>query len=169
MNSVVIYASRHGNTRKVAEAIAGQLQTHGATRLLAAEEAPEIFSEPIDLLVVGGPTEAHRMTEPVARLFDRLGTDSLKGVAAAGFDTRVRWPRWLSGSAGAGITQRLRQTGANVVVPEESFFVEGVTPKNVEGPTLEAGELDRASSWAASLAARLEAKEPVASGTRRNG
>jgi hypothetical protein len=62
-----------------------------------------------------------------------------------GFDTRLRWPEWLSGSAGARITDRLYRLGAKVVAPEESFFV-------TRKPELEAGELERAATWAAGLA-----------------
>ncbi len=71
MNSVVIYGSRHGNTRKVAETIADELRKHGAVELVSAEKAPADFADSTDLVVVGGPTEAHRMTEPVARFFRR--------------------------------------------------------------------------------------------------
>jgi flavodoxin len=156
MTSLVIYGSRHGNTRKVAEAIAGELRKHGAVHLVSAEGGPAIPLEQMDLVVIGGPTEAHRMTEPVVRFFDRIGGGALAGKAAAGFDTRLRWPRWLSGSAGTGILERLRRAGARAIAPEESFFVSGKLP------VLEPGELERAAAWAASLAAKLDTKERVA-------
>jgi hypothetical protein len=62
----------------------------------------------------------------------------------------LRWPEWLSGSAAAGIAQRLHQARANVIGPGVSFFVSGKLP------VLEPGEVERAAAWAASLAARLE-------------
>lgn len=158
MNSVVIYGSRHGNTRKVAEAIAGELRKHGAVQLVSAEKAPTLLPEQTDLVVVGGPTEAHRMTEPLARFLDRVPGGALAGKSAAGFDTRLRWPRWLSGSAGSGIVERLDWRGAHVIAPEESFFVSGKLP------VLEPGELERAAAWAASLAAKLESTKPVRPG-----
>ena len=65
MNCVVIYASRSGNTAKVAEAIAGGLRPRGSVQLLSVDEAPAVLSDGFDLLVVGGPTEAHGMTEPM--------------------------------------------------------------------------------------------------------
>jgi menaquinone-dependent protoporphyrinogen IX oxidase len=89
MTSLVIFGSRHGNTRKVAEAIAGELRKHGAVHLVPAESGPAIPLEQMDLVVIGGPTEAHRMTEPVVRFFDRIGGGALAGKAAAGFDTRL--------------------------------------------------------------------------------
>jgi flavodoxin len=158
MNSVVIYASRHGNTRKVAEAIAGELGKHGAVRLIPAEKALPILPEKTDLVVIGGPTEGHRMMELVARFFDRVDKGALAGKAAAGFDTRLRWPVWLSGSAGAGIVQKLESAGARVIAPEASFFVSGKLP------VLDPGELERAAAWAAALVAMFESRQLVIAG-----
>jgi flavodoxin len=158
MNSVVIYGSRHGNTSKVAEAIGAELGKHGAVQIVPAEKAWTHVSETTDLVVVGGPTEAHRMTEPVARFFGQVDKGALAGKAAAGFDTRLRMPAWLSGSAGSGIDRKLRQAGARVIAPQASFFVSGKLP------VLEPGELARATAWAASLAAKVESKAPVAAG-----
>jgi flavodoxin len=156
MNSMVVYGSRHGNTHKVADAIAFELGKHGVAQLVSADDARKVLPEQLDLIVVGGPTEAHRVTEPVAQFFDRIGKGELVGKAAAAFDTRLRWPEWLSGSAAAGIAQRLHQARANVIAPEVSFFVSGKLP------VLEPGELERAAAWAASLAAKVESKKPVA-------
>ncbi len=155
MNSILIYGSRHGNTRRIAEAMAGELRRRGAVQLLSAEKAPSVLPKNTNLVVVGGPTEAHRVTEPIAGFFDRIDRGALKGTPAAGFDTRRRWPLWLSGSAGAGITARLRRSGAQVIGPEVSFFVAG------KYPVLEPGELERAAAWAASLADKVEARIPA--------
>jgi len=154
MNSIVIYGSRHGNTQKIAEAIASELRHHGTAHLFAVEDAPSAFSK-VDLIVVGGPTEAHRMTQPMVKFFDQLGKGELKGVAAAGFETRVGWPRWLSGSAATGITASLRQAGAKVIDPAGSFIVAG------KYPVLEPGELARAIEWAATLATQVESRVPA--------
>jgi flavodoxin len=150
MNSLVVYGSRHGNTHKAAEAIAFELGKHGVVQLVSAEDVRKMLPDELDLIVVGGPTEMHRITEPVAQFFDRIGTGELVGTAAAAFDTRLRWPAWLTGSAAAGIAQKLQQARANVIAPQASFFVSGKLP------VLEPGEIERAAAWAASLAARLE-------------
>lgn len=158
MNSIVIYASRYGNTHKIAEAIATELRSRGPAQVLAADEAPSAFPPGTDLVVIGCPTEGHRMIEPIIRYFDRLGPNAFEGVAGAAFDTRLSWPTWLSGSAAAGITKRLRGAGARVILHEASFIVVGGTP------VLASGELERAMVWAASLAGRLEMKPAVGSG-----
>jgi flavodoxin len=158
MNSLVIYGSRYGNTRRVAEAIAGELGKHGEAQLVSAEEAASALSEQTDLLVIGGPTEAHGMTEPLAHFFVRLEEDALLGKAAAAFDTRLRMPAWLSGSAGAAIERRLRHAGARVIAHEASFFVGG------KPSMLQPGEIEQATVWAASLASKVESREPVLTG-----
>jgi flavodoxin len=162
MNSVVIYASRYGNTRKIAEAIAEGLRPSGTTQLFAAEEAPTPLPSGTDLIVIGGPTEMHKMTEPLAEVLHRIEAETLHGIAAAAFDTRLRWPRWLAGSAGVGAWSSLQSAGARMIAPTESFFVkkeEGA--EKGDAPKLEPGELERATQWAAALAEQAQS-EPAA-------
>ncbi len=151
MKSVVVYGSRSGNTRRVAEAIAAALEEYGPSRILAAEDASATVWDHCDLLIVGGPTEGRHATPPVRAFFDRLPAHALRGVDAAAFDTRFDWPRLLSGSAASAIRRRLADAGANVVVPAESFKV-------TQKPSLRYGELERAPIWARSVA---EAVHPV--------
>ncbi len=157
MNSLVIYATRTGNTRQLAEAIAERFRTRGTVQLLAAEAAPARIPDGTDLVVIGGPTEAHGMTPPLKEFFDRLEPDALAGMAAAGFDTRLRWPIWLSGSAAEGIVDLLNRRNARVVVPAESFLV-------TRKPVLEDGELERAGTWAEAVAVAAEVLVPLAAG-----
>jgi flavodoxin len=153
MKSIVMYASRYGNTQRIAEAITEALQTHGEAQLFPADEALPILPKGFDLVVIGGPTEAHRMTKPVVRLFARIGKGTLQGMAAAAFDTRLRGPRALTGSAGSGVARKLRRAGARLIVPEEGFFVKNQASS--EKPELEPGELERAAAWADTLATLL--------------
>jgi flavodoxin len=146
MKSTVLYASRHGNTRQVAEVIAGVLRGHGEVVLLHVDEATGGLPTGTDLLVVGGPTEGHAMTPDVTECLDRLTSTGVRGLPAAAFDTRLRWPRVLSGSAASDVAMRLRQAGARVLEPEGSFLV------TMRGPVLRPGELERAATWAASIA-----------------
>jgi flavodoxin len=155
VNAIVFYGSRTGNTRKVADAIAAGLGSTGV-QVLPMAEAPSPFPPDTDLVVIGGPTEAHGVTPTVARFIDRLGTDALSGKAVAAFDTRLRWPLWLSGSAAAGIARKLQRCGAHMIAPPESFLV--VRQPNAakgDAPVLETGELERAEAWATSLGARI--------------
>lgn len=145
MKSVLIYASRSGNTRIAAEAIGQSLARRGSATLLSVEDAPSRIPEGTDLLVLGGPTEGHGLSEPMKAYLERLEADSVQGLAAAAFDTRLDWPRWLSGSAADRIADALRERGARMIAREESFIV-------TMEPALEPGEADRAAAWGDRLA-----------------
>lgn len=152
MKTLVIYSSTKGNTRLVAEAIAGVVGRHGAVEVLTADEAPTSFEA--DLVLVGGPTERHGMTEAIIRFFERLSPGALRGTAAAAFDTRLAWPRLLSGSAAADIEKRLHAAGAIAVGAPGSFIVS-------TKPELEPGEIARAEAWAAAIVDVVESRRPA--------
>lgn len=151
MKSIVVYSTRSGNTRRVAAAIAEVLRAHGQVDLLAAESAPRRLAPGTDLLVVGGPTEGHGMTPPIERFLEYLELTAIDGIAVAVFDTRLRWPKMLSGSAADRIAKRLTTDGATLVVPPESFLV-------TRKPELEDGELPRATAWATTLVEAVSAR-----------
>jgi flavodoxin len=149
MNCLVVFASRTGNTRRLAEAMAAALRSRGTAVVRSIDDAPAAIPAGTDLLLVGGPTEAHGVTPAMVAFLDRLDAPSLRGVAAAAFDTRVTWPRILSGAAAPGIAGRLREKGARVMTDGESFLV---TMK----PELVSGELERAATWAVGIADIIE-------------
>jgi len=148
MKSLVVYVTHKGNTRIVADAIGEVLGKHGPAEVIPADEAPPVIGPDVDLLVVGGPTEGHGMTPEQRAYLDRLEAPTVRGRAAAAFDTRINWPRLLSGSAADGIAKRLREMGARVIEPVGSFIV------NAE-PTLLTGELERAREWATDVAVEV--------------
>jgi len=156
MRSLVIYTTTSGNTRTVAEAIAAALRSRGPVELLPAEE---IAATPptSDLVVIGGPTEGHGMSKAMTAFFERLGPFAFRRTPAAAFDTRLRWPRILSGSAAEGIGKRLTGLGARLLAPPESFMVS-------MKPELEPGEVERAAAWAQDVAARAEVSLPTPAG-----
>jgi len=145
----IVYCSHKGNTRQVAEAIGDALREHGTADVVAVEGAAATVGPDTDLLLVGGPTEGHGMTPEVRAFLDRLDASTLRGRAAAAFDTRVDWPRILSGSAASQIEKELERKGARIVWGAGSFIVD-------TSPTLKPGELERAVLWAREVAAALE-------------
>lgn len=150
MKSMVIYGSRHGNTERIAASIAAGLRQYGQVQLLEVGAASAVIPDEIDLVVIGGPTEGHSATPAVVAYVDRIGAGGLNGKRAATFDTRLRWPRWLSGSAAADIAARLRLAGAELIGEPASFFVAGKVP------VLEAGEVERSEAWASALVGPAE-------------
>jgi len=149
MESLVVYDSKFGNTKKVAEAIADGLRAHGRVRLLGLDKLPPHDLGKVDLLFIGGPTQAHGISPRIRQFLDGLETGPATGTVAATFDTRYRMPAAISGSAAKTIARKLRRVGIRIFAPPESFFV------TREGPELESGEAERAGAWAKRSADRL--------------
>jgi flavodoxin len=149
MESLVVYDSKFGNTKKVAEAVADGLHTYGPVRLLGLDKLPPQDLGKVDLLFVGGPTQAHGLSARMRQFLDALETRSATGMVAATFDTRFRIPATISGSAARKIAGKLRRAGVLMLTRPESFFVSrGV-------PALESGETERAAAWAKRIAHQL--------------
>ncbi|TMD46344.1 MAG: flavodoxin [Chloroflexi bacterium] len=149
MESLVVYDSQFGNTKKLAEAIADGLCGLGSVRLLGLDRPPPKDLGTVDLLIVGGPTQLRRMSARMREFLDLLETKTASGMVAVTFDTRYRVPAAFSGSAARLIARKLRRVGIPVFTRPESFFVSRRVPE------LEQGEAERAAGWARSLAASL--------------
>jgi flavodoxin I len=115
-------------------------------------DAVEAIPAGLELLVVGGPTQGHGVDPAEKAFLDQLPAESVRGVPVVAFDTRLRWPELLSGSAAKGIAKRLQPKGARLLLEPESFFVEGK-----DGPLGE-GELERAAAWARQVVASLPSR-----------
>ena len=161
-----------GNPRTIAAAIADGLRATLDVDLVEVGAAPTTLPDDVVLLVVGGPTHAHGMSKPESRAdsakragdrlvsrgngirewLERLPRGSSR-VAAAAFDTRIKGPGLLWGSAAKGADKHLRGLGFHVVGGPESFLVEGPT-----GPLFDRlvdGEVERARRWGERLGSGL--------------
>lgn len=181
MRAVVVYESVFGNTHRIASLIAEGLGEHGEVSLLTPEEAGIERLVDTDLLVVGGPTHAHGMARPSSKeqgahdaeaaaaagrpaheLDDDAYGETLRqwfkdlpsngaGRACAAFDTRFDAAPILTGRASKGISHRLDHHGWSAIVEPESFLVD-------KANELLDGEVERASAWAATIAAAMAAR-----------
>jgi len=174
MRAVIVYESLFGNTKMLSDAIAAALRARYEVVVIRAADASLEYLAQADLIVLGAPTHAHGMSQPGTRrgtanqgvapevamapgmreLLTKLV--ATRDCAAVAFDTRVRGPRWLTGSASRGIAGRLRRAGFRVLVPPESFLVTGT-----RGPLVE-GEVERAGRWGETLAERANGSHPHA-------
>jgi mRNA degradation ribonuclease J1/J2 len=166
VHALVVYESMFGNTHTVATHIAEGIGTLLEARIVPVHDAtPEQIAH-ADLVVVGGPTHIHGMSnersragaadiaskdddlelEPDALVdglrdwFRDLADDVGQGRLAAAFDTRVRASALLTGRASNGIAKRLTAHGFGLAVDRESFFVD-------KSNHLEPGEAERATAW----------------------
>ena len=170
MKAYVVYESMYGNTHRISDAIAEGLAPLGEVVIgPAANATPDALAD-VDLLVVGGPTHMHGMSNAASRRAaietadksDAVDADpdaTVEGLRAwlralpkatgrfgAAFDTRVGGPTALTGSAAKGITKLLRRHHFEPLGEPMSFLVE-----DSEGPLAD-GELDRARRWGNDLA-----------------
>ena len=179
MRAVMVYESMFGNTKAVALAIAEGIRGVGEVDVYEVGEAPTTLPVGVDLLIVGGPTHGHGMTNHGSRdsaanragirlvsrgsglheWLDLLQPGSLEAVAAA-FDTRIKGPELIWGSAAKGATKLLRNDGLRVLTPS-SFIVGG--PAGDPFDRVSADEIGRARAWGRTLAIAV-AREPVTAG-----
>ena len=125
--------------------IAERLRAEGTVDIHAVDESPELAPD-ADLVLIGSPTEGHAAAEEARRFLGASGTAAWSGRLVATFETRVAWPRLLSGSAALDLRRRLTALGATVIRSDGSFIVSMT-------PDLKPGELERAAAWTASVLA----------------
>jgi flavodoxin len=156
MKSLVIYDSKFGNTKKVAERIGEVLSKYGRVIVIKAVNVQAGDVSGLNLLIVGSPTQQFSATKEIKRWLHRLPNNCLQGVRAAAFDTRFTQEKIdeikilaffvsIFGFAATKIAQRLEKRGAKLTAPPEGFYV-----LDTEGPLVEE-ELQRAAEWAEKL------------------
>lgn len=144
---LVVYDSNFGNTKVVAETISDVLGKGSKT--LAVSEFKSKDMEGVELLVAGSPINGWRPTERMMQFLENLGQDSLKGIKASSFDTRINI--FFHGDAAEKIAKGLLAAGAEIISQPQAFFVSGK-----EGP-LKDGEKEKAKEWAKRLKKRIGA------------
>lgn len=149
MNYLVVYFSKYGNTRSVAEAIAETLASGSIGRTISSDQLTVDDLNELDLVVMGSPTHRMNLPEAVRPVFEALPRRVLKGKRVAAFDTSYKMSAWLARfTAAKKLDRKLRKLGGKRLVPPESFFV-----VDREGPLYD-GEIERVREWAAALLAR---------------
>jgi hypothetical protein len=163
MRVLLVYESMFGNTRTIAEAVAQGFRAAGVdVEVSEIADAPPVPDEGVDLLVVGAPTHALSLSRPESRRSAEEQAEGelvstgpglrewLEGLprgrcAVAAFDTHI--DKRIPGSASKAAQRRLRKRGYRPAAPAESFYV-----TDIAGPLVD-GEVERATRWAADLAA----------------
>jgi flavodoxin I len=151
MKALIVYDSVYGNTEKIAKAMAEAIAPLGEAKVLRVGEANPSELESFDLLIMGSPTHAGRPTSAVQDFLNKVTQQSLRGIKAAAFDTRVtsKFAK-IFGNAAGRIGGHITKKGGVLIASPENFFVTGR-----EGP-LKEGELERAAAWAKGI---LESKK----------
>src|SRR5262245_5868868 len=94
MRALVVFESAFGNTEKIARAIEEGLTSVVPTRAVEVGGAPLEIDDDVDLLVVGGPTQALSMSRPGTRR--KAAEQAEHGVMSKGIGIR----EWLAAVRG---------------------------------------------------------------------
>lgn len=65
MKMLIVYFSKFGNTRRVAQAIAETMKEAGEARVVSIEQLAALDLDGIDLVVLGSPTHGFTVPEAV--------------------------------------------------------------------------------------------------------
>ena len=151
MKVLVVFDSVFGNTRQIATAIGGGINTNAAVEICEASNFSHEKLQGLNLFIVGSPTRGFRATPLVVNLLKNLPENSLQGIKVAAFDTRIllsdiksaplRFIVKTGGYAAKPISKMLTEKGGKLILPPKGFFVGGD-----QGP-LKEGEVERAAGW----------------------
>lgn len=149
MTSLIVYFSKFGNTRRLAEAMAEPLGRSGAVCVVPIDQLAPSDLKGVDLVVMGTPTHAFSLPQAVAAILKTLSSGILAGKSVAAFDTTVKpWP-FRHMRASPKLLRHLTRLGGKPVAQPQTFFVQTKTPqKTGQIDLLLEGELERALKWA---------------------
>jgi flavodoxin len=162
MKTLIVYFSKFGNTRRVAETITEMMKQASDTRMIRIDQLAASDFEGADLVVIGSPTHALSVPQAVRASLDALPQAILANKFVAAFDTTVTlWPlRHMRASP--KLLRRLRQLGGKPVARPQTFFVKTRGPQQPgEVDLLLEGQLDHARAWAGTLLQQLTGETAV--------
>jgi len=144
MKALVVYHTKYGHGKIIAEAIARGLEEAGLAVTLTDAGAKDVPAD-FDLLVVGSPTRMGRMMGPAKRFIkNELDDPSWKDKPFIAVGTGFR-PKGTTGKfdeygarSAEQVYEALKKQGLKPLIEPQKFFVQ-----EMKGP-LEDGEEDRA-------------------------
>ncbi len=166
MEVYIIYDSYFGNTRKVSEILAGELNRSFSVSLSKAEDFVHDKLDAADIFIIGSPTRGFTFSARIKQLLGKVSANAFQNKQVTAFDTRVKpedtdsgvYKRFagLFGYAADSLQRRLLRKKGRLLLPARGFAVEGK-----EGP-LKQGEEEQIKLWAAEISHAIEEqkKEP---------
>jgi len=145
--ALVVYDSKYGNTKVVAELIAKGIQTKGKikTNLIFMDDIDVKKMSDYDILVIGSPNHYSKPSKKTLGFIEKLRDMNLASKKIAAFDTCLRKQE---GRAFRKIEARTLENvpGSQVVTPGLSILVGGL-----KGPILD-GELPKCEEFGKKIA-----------------
>lgn len=148
---IVVYESKHGNTKLVAETIIeGMKKVKGIETVLSELKKVDLNEIPdYDAILVGSPNHFGGPTRGIKKFINKLGKLNLKGKSAAVFDT------YMGGNfekAAKKMEKKINEKvpGLKLVAPGLSIKVQGM-----KGPILEE-ELPKCKEFGNKIATQMK-------------
>lgn len=153
MKVFVVYDSKYGNTKQVAENILDGLKQTGDIEVTigyAKEVLPQHLAG-YDVLIIGAPNHMGKPSRTITRFVDSLTGDSLSSKWFAAFDTYFQRQRYFQ-KAMKKLEKHITEQLPNLtqLAPGISIRVKGVN-----GPLVD-GELPKAVEFGKTIAAQLK-------------
>jgi flavodoxin len=158
MKTLIVYFSKFGNTKKVAETIAETMTRAGDARAISIDQLTASDLDQVDLVVMGSPTHYQNLPKAVRSVLKTLPRGILVGKSVAAFDTSLKmWGPLMLLTAAHRLLPILRKLGGKRVVKPETFLVEKSDSQHKgEIDLLYDGEIERAEEWAVAILKKLE-------------
>ena len=154
MNGVVVFDSKYGNTKSVAEEIREVLVEAGHNvDLLAARKSFNIEAGDYEFIVLGAPTQVGRTSRNSRNFLKKLPEEQWSGKLFAAFDTvmpALSEKSPIETNAAEQIDAAFKYLGLVQLVKPVEFKVDGI-----KGP-LSNGELKRMKKFASSIVSALK-------------
>ncbi len=148
--ALIVYESRYGNTKRVAETIAkGMQRIDGIETVLSEVKGVDLSAIPrVEAIVIGGPNHMGGPTRGIKKFIDKLSSLSLEGKRFAVFDT-------YGGGDFEKATKKMEQR-VREKAPAMKMMASGLSIKveGMKGPIAE-GELPKCEDFGAKLASEL--------------
>ena len=148
---LIVYASKYGNTKIVAETIAeGISQTPGIeTTVKHFNDVDLGWDGDFDAVLIGSPNHAGMAVSGIKKVIKQLGKSGFKGKGVAFFDT------YMGKSFETAVKKMEKQSEAKLRGVE--FLASGLSikVKGMQGP-IDDGELLKCKEFGSEVAARLK-------------
>ena len=156
MKGIVIFDTSYGNTKRIAETIAGTLRESGVEAdLFNVKDVKSLNANDYSFLVLGSPTKFGTMSFAIRFFLGKVKGDEWSCRPFAAFDTEnpenMLKKDW---SAAEKIAEKLRSKNMNQLLPALKAAVLGQ-----KGP-LQDGEIERTKEFTRGLASKLKEFTP---------
>jgi menaquinone-dependent protoporphyrinogen IX oxidase len=152
MKAFIVYDSKYGNTKTVAENIMQALTDEGIeTQIGYAKEVEPRNLLCYDALIIGAPNHMGKPSRVISKFVDSLENIQLNAKIAAAFDTYFQRERYF------GKAMRKLESHINQRLPNLSLVTPGLSirVKGINGPIVD-GEIPKAKEFGRKLAERLK-------------